>query len=170
VAVRYHVTLEPGSTPIVVDVNDLASGALDVHVEGRRVEVDVVAIGEQLSVRADGQIVDLTTEGFLPNLRVVASGRRATVRVESPRNRAAEAVKEEPGEKSEKTFFAPMPGRVVKIFVKKGDVVKVGQPLLVMEAMKMENEICATRGGTVTEVHAAAGAALEGNARLVTLG
>jgi biotin carboxyl carrier protein len=168
--VRYHVTLEPDRPPIVVDVEDLPSGALNVHVDGRRAEVDVVAVGaQQLSIRVDGQVVDLTTEGSLPDLRVVAGKERLSVRVESERQRTADAAKKETREEGVKVIFSPMPGRVVKVFVQKGDVVAAGQPLLVIEAMKMENEICAKGAGTVAEVHAVAGAAVESHARLVTL-
>jgi biotin carboxyl carrier protein len=62
-----------------------------------------------------------------------------------------------------------MPGRVVKIFVQKGDEVAVGQPLLVVEAMKMENELRAKTAGTVAEIHVSPGTNVEGNAKLVTL-
>jgi biotin carboxyl carrier protein len=168
--VRYHVTLEPGSPTIVVDVEDLPSGALNVRVDGRRAEVDVVTVGaQQLSVRVDGQVVDLTTEGSLPDLQVGTGKERVSVRVESERQRAADAAKKETREESVKVIFSPMPGRVVKVFVQKGDIVATGQPLLVIEAMKMENEILAKGAGTVAEVHAVTGAAVESHARLVTL-
>jgi len=169
--VRYHITLESrlGEKPFIVDVEELPSGALDVHVDGRRVAVDVAAIGTQLSVRVEGRMVDLTTEGSLPDLRVVASGQHYSARVESERQRAADATKKGTREKSDKVVVSRMPGRIVKIFVQKGEVVEAGQPLLVMEAMKMENEICARSAGTVAEIHAVEGAAVESNARLVTL-
>jgi biotin carboxyl carrier protein len=169
--VRYHVTLEPGQgkNPIVVDVDELPSGALAVHVDGVRVEVDVVPAGAQLSVRIDGQMVDLATSGSLPDLRVTASGQHARVHIESEPERVANAVKKETSGKSEKFILSPMPGRVVKVFVQKGDVVKAGQPLLVIEAMKMENEVRAFSAGTIADVHTVTGAAVESNARLVSL-
>jgi biotin carboxyl carrier protein len=57
----------------------------------------------------------------------------------------------------------------VKVLVQKGDQVAVGQPLIVMEAMKMENEIRAKTAGTVADVHVLPGAAVEANATLVSL-
>jgi biotin carboxyl carrier protein len=166
---RYYVTLDPENPPIEVDVRDLPSGALEVHVDGRRVDADVVAIGAQLSVRIDGKVVDLTTEGSPPDLGAIASGQRAYVRVESDRQRAADAAKKGARGTSEKQVVSPMPGRIVKVLVHKGDEVAVGQPLIVMEAMKMENEVRARVAGTVTEVHVAAGATVEGSAKLLTL-
>jgi biotin carboxyl carrier protein len=169
--VRYHVTLDsaPTTQPIEVDVQDLPSGELEVHVGGRRVAVDVVAVGQQLSVLVDGHVVDLTTEGVPPDLGAVASGQRAYVRVESERQRAADAAKRGGRASSEKVALSPMPGRIVKVLVKAGDVVVLGQPLVVMEAMKMENEIRARTAGTIAQVHVAVGDTVEGSARLVSL-
>lgn len=62
---------------------------------------------------------------------------------------------------------APMPGLVVKVLVAPGDVVAAGQGVVVMEAMKMENELRAAAAGTVTRVLATAGAAVERGALLV---
>ncbi len=53
------------------------------------------------------------------------------------------------------TVMAPMPGTVLSIKVKEGDEVEQGQVLLVLEAMKMENEITSPRGGTVKSINAA---------------
>ncbi len=64
---------------------------------------------------------------------------------------------------------APMPGNIMKINVKPGQAVKRGDVLLVLEAMKMENEICAPDDGTVASVEVAQGATVETDAVLVTL-
>jgi biotin carboxyl carrier protein len=64
---------------------------------------------------------------------------------------------------------SPIPGRVVKVMVKTGDEVKAGQTVVVLEAMKMENELRAPRAGTVTEVRAAEGTAVEAGQELVAL-
>ena len=63
----------------------------------------------------------------------------------------------------------PMPGKVVKLLVKTGDRVTRGQPVAVVEAMKMENEVRAPRDGAVEVVHVAEGQAVEANEPLVTL-
>lgn len=72
---------------------------------------------------------------------------------------------------SKKSFRvrAQIPGKVVKVFVKPNDVVKAGQPLLVMEAMKMENEIKAQDDLTVQEVKVIVGQNVEGGADLILL-
>jgi len=170
--VRYYVTLDPDPTavPLAIDVVELPSGALEVRVEGRPVAVDVVPLGGQLSVRVDGHVVDLTTEGAPPEIGAVASGHRSYVRVESERMRAAAQAKKSTTTAGDKTVKSPMPGRVVKVLVAKGDSVAVGQGLVVLEAMKMENEVKARAAGVVLAVHVAAGDTVEGSAKLLTLG
>ena len=64
---------------------------------------------------------------------------------------------------------APMPGLIVRVLVKPGDTVKAGQGMIVMEAMKMENELRATAPGTVATVPVAPGTAVEKGVVLVEL-
>ena len=66
-------------------------------------------------------------------------------------------------------LVAPMPGLIVRVTVKPGDQVVPGQGLVVMEAMKMENELKASSAGTVTRVLAVTGTAVEKGALLVEL-
>jgi biotin carboxyl carrier protein len=171
--VRYYVTLESGADakPLVVDLVELPSGALEAKLDGQPIDIDVADLTERarLNIRVDGQVVDLTTEGAPPELGAIASGHRSYVRVESERMRSADQAKKSGAGGGDKTVKSPMPGRVVKVLVAKGDEVQVGQGLLVLEAMKMENEVRARAAGTVAEVHVAAGAAVEGGAKLVTL-
>ncbi len=65
---------------------------------------------------------------------------------------------------------APMPGIVLKVQVQQGQVVKEGDVLVILEAMKMENEVVAPRAGTVVQVVAARGSSVESGAPLVVLG
>ena len=64
---------------------------------------------------------------------------------------------------------APMPGNVMKVNCKAGASVKKGDVLIVLEAMKMENDICAPQDGVVASVEVAQGATVETDAVLVTL-
>jgi glutaconyl-CoA/methylmalonyl-CoA decarboxylase subunit gamma len=169
--VRYFVSLDPdpNAKPVVVDLFELPNGELEARVDERRVELDVAYTADQLNVRVDGQVVDLTTEGSPPDLVAVASGHRSYVRVESERMRAAEQAKKTTSAGGDRVIKSPMPGRVVKVLVARGDAVEVGQGLVVLEAMKMENEVRARLAGSVADVHVAPGEAVEGNAKLVTL-
>ena len=65
---------------------------------------------------------------------------------------------------------APMPGTILSVNVSNGSAVKKGDVLMILEAMKMENEIMAPCDGTVTSVATAKGAAVESGALLCTIG
>ena len=67
-------------------------------------------------------------------------------------------------------ILAPMPGLIVRVNVKVGDTVEAGEGVVVIEAMKMENELRATAAGVVKSVEVAAGTAVEKGALLVALG
>ena len=73
------------------------------------------------------------------------------------------------GRHREQSTAAPMPGLVLKILVKQGDVVAKGAPLLILEAMKMEHQIVAPRDGTVAGIHCKEGELVQPGVELVTL-
>lgn len=64
---------------------------------------------------------------------------------------------------------APMPGNIVRVDVKQGDTVKAGQILIILEAMKMQNEIVAPKDGTVAQVVVKTGDKVDTGAALVVL-
>jgi biotin carboxyl carrier protein len=152
-----------------VQVEQRPDGSLAVQVGGRAVPVEAVARGlRALTVHVGARVVDLTVEGAPPQLGVVASGHRTYVKVESERMRAANRAGLAGGGAKERDVRSPMPGRVVKVLVKEGDEVAAGQAVAIVEAMKMENEVRAKKGGVVARVHQQAGATVEANAVLVS--
>ena len=64
---------------------------------------------------------------------------------------------------------APMPGTIIKVLVKVGDIVKEEQGLVILEAMKMENELVAPKAGTVTAVHVTKGSVVDVGEALITI-
>jgi biotin carboxyl carrier protein len=74
-----------------------------------------------------------------------------------------------PGNDSGRRVVAPMPGKVVRVLVAVGDEVGVRQPLVVVEAMKMENELRAGRDGHVTAIHVREGGSVDAGALLIEL-
>jgi glutaconyl-CoA/methylmalonyl-CoA decarboxylase subunit gamma len=167
---RYYVQLgpvAPDNAPVLVDVEELPSGKLSVRVGGRPVSVDVADLGHALSIRIDGRMVDLTTEGTPPELGAVLSGHRLYARVESERLRAAALARKGATSTGETLVKSPMPGRIIKLMVAKGDTVAPGDPLVVVEAMKMENEVRAKAAGRIAEVFVSVGATVEANGKLL---
>ena len=69
----------------------------------------------------------------------------------------------------EQSTAAPMPGLVLKILVKQGDVVAKGAPLLILEAMKMEHQIVAPRDGRIAAVNCSEGELVQPGVELVTM-
>lgn len=67
------------------------------------------------------------------------------------------------------TVAAPMPGNILRIDVNQGDVVKSGQVLVILEAMKMENEIVAPKDGTVAQIVTSKGAVVDTGSPLVII-
>jgi biotin carboxyl carrier protein len=121
-------------------------------------------------MRIDNRVVDLWMEGVPPGVGVIARGHRFYAKAESERMRAhAAALGHKGAGVGEGTVVSPMPGRVLKVLVAEGDRVEAGAAVVVVEAMKMENELGAARRGTVRKVHVAPGQNVESGARLVEI-
>ena len=94
-----------------------------------------------------------------------------TFSIEVPNAQATPRARRGGGGKKKKsgTVSANIPGKVVTVEVKEGDVVKEGQVILILEAMKMQNEIQAPVDGTVINVACEEGQAIEANVPLVVI-
>jgi biotin carboxyl carrier protein len=133
-----------------LDLRHLGDGSLSVLVDGESYEVDVEEKGDKVAVGIRGR-----SYGF-----EVLDERRARMRVGRAKL----------GTDGPQVVLSPMPGRVVRVPVKVGDRVKAGQPVAVVEAMKMENELSAVRDGDVREVLVAAGKTVDAGEKLVVIG
>jgi biotin carboxyl carrier protein len=165
---RYYVTL-PGDDEVAIDVVQQPGGRTLVHVDGEPMDVDVVQAEGAISVRVGARVFDLWLEHDGKSFGVVGGGVRTRAVVESERTRIGAAASRS-GHVSGGRIEAPMPGRVVKLMVEVGDTIEAGAPVIVVEAMKMENELCADAPGIVTEIHVEAGANVESGAALVEIG
>lgn len=158
--------------------------------EGRRLEVAVRRVGGAFMVRLDARehTVELirVADGFASLLandgrsyavaaqrlgprryRISLGDREFEFQLRDPLEGEAGPAGAAPGGPQE--LRAPIPGRVVSVAVAAGDAVTAGQPLVVLEAMKMENRICAENAGVVDAVLVADGETVEGGQALVTL-
>lgn len=164
---KYFVEVD--GTERVVELTERL-GTLSVTVDGNPVEVDyqdVDALGQVL-VLSDGKSFGASIEGGANALVVTIAGHAYDVAIEDERERAANAA-ERAASKGGGLVKSVMPGVVVELLVDAGQTVEAGQPLLILEAMKMQNEIDAPAAGVVREVHVAKGEAVGGGAKLVTI-
>ena len=111
--------------------------------------------------------VELELDGSVWNATVGGE----TFSIEMPDVEAFSKPKRSGGRKKKKsgTVSANIPGKVVTVEVTEGQQVEAGQVILILEAMKMQNEIQATVTGTVTTVHCSEGEAIEANVPLVVI-
>ena len=130
-----------------------ASGSGGRPETGRSYEVSIEpgADGELL-VHVDGHTVAVASAGRRGRGRRRSGGARGAIGPTGP-----------------DAIVSPMPGRIVKVLVRPGDLVEPRQGLVVVEAMKMENELRAARSGTVTDVRVTEGMSVEAGAVLVVL-
>lgn len=123
---------------------------------------------DHLAVELDGRCHDVLFGRDARGMHVTVDGQRFECAVEDERERAAHLAAAS-GPKGPVTVRAPMPGILRAVLVKAGDAVKAGQPLVILEAMKMENELRADHAGVVREVKVAAGTAVDGGAALLVV-
>jgi biotin carboxyl carrier protein len=100
--------------------------------------------------------------------RAIINGQPLDIRLENELERRARPNRDKAAAKAS-AITAPMPGRVVKVNVRPGDVVAVGAPLLGIEAMKMENELASPSAGRVAKVNVKVGATVEADQELVVI-
>ncbi|MCS6800061.1 MAG: hypothetical protein NZ898_16345 [Myxococcota bacterium] len=153
-----------------VEVLRDASGRTAVSVDGKPVAAEIREVPGGLLVALDGRLWDVVV-GTDGSERMVASGpwRTLVTVVDEHARRVAEPPRSR-GARVEAVgaLKSPMPCRVVRVLVAAGDAVRAGQPLVVVEAMKMESELRAPADARVEAVLVEPGASVERDAPLVT--
>jgi biotin carboxyl carrier protein len=169
-SVRYLATLHGHTEQVAVQVEDKGNGKLILELGGKRHEVDALALEHgAVSLLVDAHVYDVEFDDVGEEVQVEVRG--DVFRVDVADERAWRLRAGATGLKLEGpvTLTAPMPGKVVRVLVKQGETVQEGQGLVVVEAMKMENELKSPKAGTVTEVFAREGSPVEANAKLLTV-
>ena len=137
----YHVDI--GGKTAVVEIIRINEGQLELLIDGQRVTAYISSAGEKRWVTINGQTVVLTKSSGA-KLRGV-------------------------GHDQTSELAAPMPGQVRSVNVSEGDKVKKGQTLLVLEAMKMEFRIQASRDGVIKKLYVSQGQTVEREQILVEI-
>ncbi len=161
---RRQLHLDIGGTREVVAIERHHDGALHLVAGGARHAMAVRSRGDgRHDVTLGERRLDVVVHARGERLAIFAPQGSATILLVDPIAHAGE------GAAGGGSLTAPMPGKIISVAVKPGDQVKAGQPLAVMEAMKMEHTIAAPRDGVVAEVMYAAGDAVGEGAALLTL-
>lgn len=156
----------------------------DMWLDGRRVQVDVARCAHAWSLLVGPQGGEggrsyevAVVEHAAGDLTVHVNGRAVAIRASPSRpghqrfgtRHTRSGARLEVAGHGPQRVVAPMPGRIAKVLVKVGDGVAARQGLVVVEAMKMENELRSSRAGTVTEVLVVEGALVDATAVLVVI-
>ncbi len=167
---NYFVTV--GDEEFEIALNG-QNGTGSVEVNGESLRIDCQPIAGNSSVHSlilDGKSYDVWAEPQNGTYLVAVDGQTFEVRVEDERSRLVKKLGGAEGAAEGIILLkAPMPGLVVRVEVQENDRVTKGQGLVVVEAMKMENEIKAPADGTVKSIKVAPGRAIEKNAVLLEI-
>jgi biotin carboxyl carrier protein len=129
------------------DVREVEPGVYSILLGGRSLEVKM----------------DEGAHGYV----AAVNGRRYEILVHDPRRLSR--VDEGPQEAGPKVVVAPMPGKVIRLKVQVGDIVETGQGLVVVEAMKMQNELKSPKAGTVKALHVKEGSSVSAGEPLLVV-
>jgi len=155
-----------------VEITELAAGRYQLLIDGRRFEVDAEQLGEStLSLICDDEAYDVEFEQAKKGREnALIRGYALSMEVHDLRKmNLLRAQASGTGPKGPVEITSPMPGKVVAVLVKEGQQVEEDQGVVVVEAMKMENELKSPKAGKVTSVTAKEGAAVEGGAILCVI-
>jgi biotin carboxyl carrier protein len=143
------------------------NGHYVVEVDGHRHVIDCHKLeGDFYSILSGGKSYDVSVETTRDGYRVRHGAAVNTVTLTDPGRQAREGFAAADGPER---IVAVMPGKVVRILVKEGDEVEAGQGVIVVEAMKMENEITVAKGGKVVSVFVKAQQTVESGAELLVI-
>ncbi|MBI4840825.1 MAG: acetyl-CoA carboxylase biotin carboxyl carrier protein subunit [candidate division NC10 bacterium] len=153
-----------------VDVRQDRDG-LHVRLDDREFPVDLLRVDPALySLLIDGRSYEIDVLESEDALMVLVDGQPFRVEIQDEQQRRLRAAAGKGETKTGKRIVtAPMPGKVVKLLVQPGDAVQPGDGIVVVEAMKMENELKASTPGTVKEIRVEEGKAVSGGEVLVVI-
>ncbi len=138
---------------------DRAEGGWSCRVDGREVEVDVVLPRpDVLSLRIGNLAYEVKCERVGGEMHLWVGSARFAAEVRDPRSlRGRVRALDDRGPKK---LTAPMPGKIVRVLVSPGDAVEAGAGVVVVEAMKMQNEIKSPKKGTIQRILVGEGGAV----------
>jgi len=153
----YDVTIDDKNYRLELEQAD---GGWQCRLDGREIQMDaVLARRDVLSVLIHGKAYEIKRERTATDLHLWVGSARYAAELRDPRS--LRGRKGSTGDdRGPKKLLAPMPGKVVRVLLKEGSEVQPGQGILVMEAMKMQNEIKSPKKGILVKLVASEGSAV----------
>jgi len=152
----YDVTIEGKNYRLELNHPE---GRWECRLDGRAIEIDaILARRDVLSIIIDGKAYEIKRERTATDMHLWVGSVRYAAQVRDPRSLRSRASADDG--KGPRKLIAPMPGKVVRVLVKENAEVDAGQGLLVLEAMKMQNEIKSPKKGVVRKMVATEGASV----------
>jgi biotin carboxyl carrier protein len=149
---KYEIVINGARRDVEFIPRTNGASRAEFTVDGRLVEADAIQISRgAYSILLGGRSLELTAEETSSGLLLRANGSEYQVEIFDPRSwrrRRGAGIELE----GRQQLVAPMPGKIVRVLVAAGQQVSAGQGLLVIEAMKMQNEIRSPKSGTVEKV------------------
>jgi biotin carboxyl carrier protein len=164
-----------------------AGGAFHVTLDGRDYEVDAARVDAYTMSLIVGEVrlkpdttyatdvmdgtyeVTIAPDPATSQLAVQVGSTRVLVGLNERRRWSRKDESARSAAAGPQRIVSPMPGKIVRVLVRPGDMVRIRQPLVVVEAMKMENELRAGRDGIVAEIHAEEGQSVDAGALLIVV-
>lgn len=124
------------------------------------------------TITVNGNVYEVSVEEGVSGVAPVVStpvAKVAAPKAEAPKAAAPKAAAPSVGVQGSVKVNSPMPGKILEVKANEGQVVKKGEVLVVLEAMKMENEIVAPQDGTVASINVEVGKSVEAGDVLATM-
>ena len=156
----YDVSIDGKNYRLELDRGrDSSEGRWSCRLDGRTLEVDAVMVRPNvLSLRIGDRTYEVKSDRVAGESQICVGSRRFTAEVRDPRSlRGRPRAADENGPKK---LTAPMPGKVVRLLVHAGSEIEAGAGVLVVEAMKMQNEVKSPKKGIVQKILVDAGTAV----------
>jgi biotin carboxyl carrier protein len=150
----YEITIDEKNYRVELNRVD---GRWDCRLDGKPVEIDaVLPRRDVLSILIHGQAYEIKRERSATDLHLWVGSARYGVQLRDPRSLRSRAGADDG--KGPRKLVAPMPGKIVRVLAPENSAVEAGQGVLVVEAMKMQNEIKSPKKGVVRKMVATEGA------------
>lgn len=150
---QYYATIDGGEQEYLVDLAETSPNRFTVEIDGRKHEIDFAMAGDSVySIIIDGKshAMEIGEKGDIFDV-LMDNGDSFSVEVLDEMKRLMK-MRHSAGLEGRQVIEAQMPGYIWKILVEKGQEVKAGEPLMILVAMKMENEIKAPKDGIVEDI------------------